>query len=306
LILRIGVGCWIMARVLRSAKPSSESAPVPVFTAEVSVPLITGLFRPVILLPQAAESWPSLQRSAAVKHELTHLERKDLWTSLAAHLACAVYWFHPLAWVLASRLRDEQETACDDAVIHSGFEPTTYAEALVAAARQVTTTPMIGCPMITRTNEPSLKSRIARLLDRSTPRASSPATLRRAAILFGITLVAIVMLNAGPQAPGHKGTAADEHVYKMGEGITAPSVLYKVEPEYTDEARDAKIAGTVLLSATVGTDGIAHDIDVVRGPGAGLEAKAVEAVEQWRFKPGELKGEPVAVRAQIEINFRLK
>ena len=304
LFVRIGIGYWRIGRVLGVAELFDGFLPVPVYTAEVAVPIATGVIRPAILLPRSAAGWPSSQRDAALRHELTHLERKDLWTNLIAHIACAVYWFHPLVWMLASQLHREQETACDDAVLHSGFSATHYAEALVAAARHITTSPnttlLIGCPMITLTNETSLKSRIARLLDRSTPRVSSPATLRRTAILFGALLAAIALVNAAPQA-----RAADEKVYKMSDGITPPRVLYKIDPEYTEEARAAKVAGTVLLSVTVGADGLAHDINVVRELDGGLDVKAVEAVEKWHFQPGTMNGEPVAVRAQIEINFRL-
>jgi TonB family protein len=61
----------------------------------------------------------------------------------------------------------------------------------------------------------------------------------------------------------------------------------------------------VLLSLEVGADGLAHNIQVVRGLGLGLDEKAVEAVQQWTFKPGMKDGEPVPVRASIEVNFRL-
>jgi TonB family protein len=78
-----------------------------------------------------------------------------------------------------------------------------------------------------------------------------------------------------------------------------------VEVKYTDEAREAKISGTVLLSVVVGTDGAAHQINVVSTPDAGLSTKAVEAVQQWTFVPGTLNGESVPVKAQIEVNFKL-
>ena len=83
-------------------------------------------------------------------------------------------------------------------------------------------------------------------------------------------------------------------------------MIYKVDPEYTEEARQAKISGAVMLSLTVGADGLAHDISMVKSLDPGLDRNAVEVLQQWRFAPGTLKGEPVAVRATIEINFRLQ
>jgi TonB family protein len=295
LLLRLTLGYWRLARVLRSATPAGTEGNGFVF-ADVSVPLVAGLLRPVILMPRSAASWPLSHRAAALRHERAHVERKDLWTSLMAHLACAVYWFHPLVWTLARRLRHEQETACDDAVLCSGFEPASYAEALIATARQITSTSLIGCQMTQRT----LKSRIARLFESGMPRMSSPATLIRTAMVFAAAITGIALLNGNPQA-----RAADEKVYRISDGITAPRVIYKIDPEYTEEARAAKIAGSVLLSVVVGTDGLAHDINVVRGIDAGLDHNAAHAVQQWHFQPGAKDGEPVAVQAQIEVNFKL-
>ncbi len=94
-------------------------------------------------------------------------------------------------------------------------------------------------------------------------------------------------------------------VFKVGGGVTAPSLLKKMEPEYSEEARAAKIAGTVLLKIVIQADGRATDFQVLRGMGFGLDEKAVEAVGQWQFKPGMKDGLPVPVQAQIEVNFRL-
>lgn len=94
--------------------------------------------------------------------------------------------------------------------------------------------------------------------------------------------------------------------YKVGAGVTPPKVLSRVDPAYTPEASEAKLEGTVLLSVVIGADGTAHDINVVRHLGGGLDEQAVIAVQKWRFAPGEKNGTPVSVRAQIEVNFRIK
>jgi protein TonB len=101
-----------------------------------------------------------------------------------------------------------------------------------------------------------------------------------------------------------QGASGD--VFKVGGGVTAPRVTQRQDPEYTKEASDAKVEGTVLLSVVVGSDGIAHDINVTRSLGSGLDEKAVQAVQKWRFAPGTKDGAPVNVKASIEVNFRLK
>lgn len=105
----------------------------------------------------------------------------------------------------------------------------------------------------------------------------------------------------GPGSGGNMGGGA----YRVGGGVSAPGVLFKVEPEYSEEARKAKFQGTVVLSIVVDPNGKARDIRVVRPLGLGLDEKAIEAVMKWRFKPGLKDGAPVPVQATVEVNFRL-
>ena len=94
-------------------------------------------------------------------------------------------------------------------------------------------------------------------------------------------------------------------VERVGSGVSAPSVVFKVEPEYSEEARKAKYQGDVLLSVIVEPTGETSNIRVVRSLGLGLDLEAIEAVKQWRFKPGLKDGKPVRVTATINVNFRL-
>jgi TonB family protein len=94
-------------------------------------------------------------------------------------------------------------------------------------------------------------------------------------------------------------------VYRISAGMRPPKVLEKIEPEYSEEAREAKLTGTEVLLVQIGTDGVAHAIQVVRGLGLGLDEAGIDAISQWRFQPGEKEGQPVPVLATIEINFRL-
>ncbi|HUP03071.1 MAG TPA: energy transducer TonB [Bryobacteraceae bacterium] len=92
---------------------------------------------------------------------------------------------------------------------------------------------------------------------------------------------------------------------RVGGGVTAPRLSQKVEPQYSEEARRAHLEGTVVLSIVVGTDGAAHELQVLRSIRPDLDQKAIEAVSQWKFEPGEKDGNPVNVRATVEVNFRL-
>jgi TonB family protein len=110
--------------------------------------------------------------------------------------------------------------------------------------------------------------------------------------------------NGNGYGPG-SGGGAGGGVYQIGGEVSQPVPIYKPEPEYSEEARKAKYSGTVLLSIVVDEKGNTRDIHVVRPLGLGLDEKAIEAVSHWRFRPAMRHGHPVAVQAQVEVNFRL-
>jgi len=87
--------------------------------------------------------------------------------------------------------------------------------------------------------------------------------------------------------------------------VTQPVLLWKIEPEYTDEARRAKIQGTVVLHIEVDTLGQAQNITVRQSLGLGLDQRAIEAVRRWRFRPGYRNGKPWVTAAMVQVNFRL-
>jgi protein TonB len=121
-----------------------------------------------------------------------------------------------------------------------------------------------------------------------------------------VTQVDVNFTLAPAGAPG--GSAAvrplPPGVYRAGGGVQAPMVISRVDPDYSEEARAAKFGGAVVLSIVVDETGNPTGIEVVRGLGMGLDEKAIEAVRQWRFRPGFLNGRAVPVAAQVEVTFR--
>ena len=87
--------------------------------------------------------------------------------------------------------------------------------------------------------------------------------------------------------------------------MTQPRALYDPDPDYSDAARKGKYQGSVLLWLVVGPEGQPHNIRVQRSLGMGLDEKAIAAVSTWRFQPGMLDGQPVAVEVNVEVTFRL-
>jgi len=131
-----------------------------------------------ILFPIAAKTWDDERRRAVLLHERAHVARRDTLLALIGDVACAVYWFHPLAWLIERRARLERERACDDLVIESGIAADDYATALVEVAR----TRAFAMPMAAPSQ---LETRIAAILN---PRVKR----------HGTRAVAIAMLALAP------------------------------------------------------------------------------------------------------------
>jgi protein TonB len=110
---------------------------------------------------------------------------------------------------------------------------------------------------------------------------------------------------SGPGAgPGRDGGIASYQAGFQG-SLTEPVVLLKVEPEYSEEARKARIQGVVIVRAEIDARGQVQNISVAQGLGLGLDERAVAAVRKWRFRAGMRNGRPVTTQALIHLTFRL-
>ena len=105
----------------------------------------------------------------------------------------------------------------------------------------------------------------------------------------------------GPGSGGNYGGG----LRRVGGGVSSPEVIFKVEPEFSEEARKAKFMGVVTVNLIVDTKGLPQNVHVVRGVGMGLDQKALEAVRQYRFKPAMENGKPVPVQVNVEVNFQI-
>ena len=94
--------------------------------------------------------------------------------------------------------------------------------------------------------------------------------------------------------------------YRPGSGVEPPRLLREVKADYTDEARRANLEGEVELEIVVRRDGTVGDVKVLRGLRGGLSERAIQAVRQWRFAPGRMKGVPVDVVVEVGVEFRLR
>lgn len=175
--------------------------------SRVAMPMTWGVIDPTVLLPDDAVSWPEDRLRAVLTHELIHVKRHDCATSILAHLACALYWFHPLAWLAAARFRRERECACDDAVLQLGSRASDYAAHLLDLARSLGAT-RNRIPAVAMAQVSDLESRLKSLLnpsvDRRTPgrRGLMLASIAAVVALAGVSSLRMQAQNTGSRLHG--------------------------------------------------------------------------------------------------------
>jgi TonB family protein len=111
---------------------------------------------------------------------------------------------------------------------------------------------------------------------------------------------------SGPGIGDGSGGGTGGGPYRPGSGITAPSILHEVKPDYTEEARRRSLSGDVVLEIVVRADGRVGAVRIMQGLGSGLDQRAVDAVRQWRFSPARRFGTPVDVLVEVAVEFRLR
>ena len=161
-----------------------------------AMPMTWGIRRPTILLPAEADGWPAERRRDVLLHELAHVKRHDFVTQLIARVACAVYWFHPLVWLAAARLREERERACDDHVLRAGATPSVYATHLLEIARGLRAARATSLASVAMARPAQLATRLIDVLDarrcRDTlsPRSALPAWIGAVAVVVPLAALA--------------------------------------------------------------------------------------------------------------------
>ena len=200
---RYAVGLAAAARLVRRAKPLDDLlwedrlldavgrldvrvVPPLLVSSATPVPLTCGIRRPALVLPDEARTWDDRRSAVVLLHELAHVRRRDCLVQALVQLACAAYWFHPLIWVAARRLRAERERACDDLVLVAGTPGPDYAEHLLGIARAARHPAPAAAAALAMARVSELEGRLLAILDgtrsrrgvsfRTVVRLAAPAT----------------------------------------------------------------------------------------------------------------------------------
>jgi beta-lactamase regulating signal transducer with metallopeptidase domain len=200
-----------------------------VWSAHVPLPITWGFVYPTILLPETARTWPESFRRHVLLHELAHVRRFDALTQLLTQVALAAFWFNPLLWFAAHRLRAEAENACDDYVLRDGERPSTYATTLVELVRSHAgpTAPAFASLSVGRKSD--LESRVGAIVQ---PARNCAAPGRPRLALIAVTMVLIVVPLAGIEKEELEAAAKERKVSLL------PKASINCRPVYFDNGND--------------------------------------------------------------------
>jgi RND family efflux transporter MFP subunit len=189
-VLLIRVRGWLrIRRALRESKPVHIAVAVPVLSAPgLLEPGVVGFFRPVLLLPEGLlKNLMPLHLQAVLAHEMSHVRRRDNLTAAIHMIVEAIFWFYPLVWWIGSRLLEERERACDEAVLELGSEPHEYADAILKVCKSYMDSPLKCVAGIAGAD---LKKRVQAIL---AERVWADLNLARKAALIAAALAALAI-----------------------------------------------------------------------------------------------------------------
>jgi TonB family protein len=250
---------------------------------------------------------------AALAHECAHMKRRDFQKNLLYEAASLVLAFHPVAWILKSQIAQTREMICDGMATERVVDSRSYAQSLlrlasmVVVAARVSTTHAIG---IFDAN--ILEKRIMMMHIKKQHVSAAlkfglmiPATLLLLSAAFGGAAMAVVI---EAQSPSQTATKAQPYgkIYPIGGEVSAPVLVWQKDAEFpkSELKLKAPFGGDVVLGLVVDKFGVPRDVHVVHSLKPDFDAKAVQAVQQYRFTPAKRSGEPVAVAMNIEVNFQ--
>ena len=250
---------------------------VRLFTSSfVSTPLTWGTLHPVILLPEDALDWSDDHRRVVLRHEMAHVSRADSFSQLVAGFICAMYWFHPLVWILERRLRAECERACDDRVVSLGTPAADYASHLLEVAKSARAFGAPGFLSVAMARPSQLEGRLLAVLNESRERVAASRTARVAAIAISL----LVVLPLAAFRPVERSAATPATVTSAPEifptQAQGPKPFFatktKDEPPYTGMKSSGKhFDSTFTLSAPIRSGGTLY-IDLKTGGGITIES----------------------------------
>jgi TonB family protein len=266
-----------MRTVLELSKCHKISRPVRLLqcNSPIAMPLTWGNFRPVIVLPAGVAQWSEDRRCMVLSHELAHIARHDWFLQICAELTRAIYWFHPLVWLAAARLRQESERASDDAVLRSGIAPSHYASQLLDLARTLENTGRAWSTALAIARPSNLERRFAAMLNPSINRSRLSPRTRLLIPFFALCLLfplASLHLTAQSLSGKTSGTIHDPSGAGVANATIIMSNLEAKTIDMTTSDREGNFTFKPLPSGTYELQVLKHGFETYRVPQVSLDA----------------------------------
>jgi TonB family protein len=279
-------------------------------------PATFGFRNPTILLPRRFLDLSEPSQKGIVCHELLHVARRDWVFNLVEEVILACFWFHPIVGWLVSRIRLWREQVVDAEVVECLGTRKPYMYALLEIAAGKIEPALMAAP--TFLSERQLARRIELLV--------KEVSMSKARLISSFSTLVVVLILAGglavrafplkvPIPAIQPAVASNAHpaptprpeqvVDLNSKGVVKPLPIFKPEPPYTKEAKDAKVQGTVILKIVVDAQGNVSEAKVTKSLEKSLDESAVNTVKTWKFKPATKNGKPVSCRPWVEVSFKL-
>ncbi|MCF2946911.1 M56 family metallopeptidase [Paraglaciecola aquimarina] len=258
----------------------------------ISGPVLSGVFRPVLLLPlHFKQAFTEKQQTLILRHELTHYKRGDNIFNLLALLLLATFWFNPLFWLAYRSFRRSQELACDASVLTNTNteDKISYSKALIQCSQ---TQPLSNFAIYSPYSEK--KSMLKRIEN-----IKHAAKVKPAMVALSIVISATALGGIAIAGVADKPTTISE--------INMATPIIRIEPKYPLQAAKNRQEGSVILEFDITAQGTTDNIKVIDSfPDGVFDKVGVDALKKWEYKPRVQGGQAQRQSGlKVQLDFRM-
>jgi beta-lactamase regulating signal transducer with metallopeptidase domain len=244
-------------------------------TSHPSVLATWGVLYPDVLLPASARDWSDERVRVVLSHELAHVRRYDWPIQIAAEILRAMYWFNPLFWIACSRIRQESEQACDDAVITLGISNSDYAAHLLDLVRTLREPAYSWTPSLSMARPSTLERRFRALLN--------PQVDRRGMTRLSIAAITTIFLGITIPVAAFRAASAE---LPAPPAVIAARVVVPPQPEAPLSPPQNPVQPPAPVSGGATVEGIV----VKAGTGEAIPGATVDLIGAVAILPGGGRG----------------
>jgi TonB family protein len=275
---------------------------------QIAGPVTIAFAMPVLLLPAGfSEECNEQDFLAAVAHECAHIQRHDFQKNLLYEIASFVISFHPVTWMVKSRIAQTREMICDATAMEQLIDSHRYTQSLLRLATMVSLSSRVAPAHAIGIFDANILEERVMIMNRK--RQHHSVFVKYGLIVPVAMLLLSVAAGAGAMTvaigPQESSQSWDE-AQKITKDVIPPKLISSSEPVYPESEKKVKgkFEGSCVVGMVVDKEGITQDVHIVRSLAPDFDASAIEAVKQYRFIPATRAGEVIPVKLSVEVNFK--